>query len=162
MLCRAWQRSDKAKESLCQLKSPDLSLTALALSLMWLKLFFSHLTGIGDRIPVLCEAAAGSHCLTSLSLHPLPYHTHPSFTEDGRKPHIWRCGKKLQAAWWFRVSRQVAGPHSLLSSGEKQRRGCSVGSPRDPGGQVHKLLSVSTGVKKLPGLGHSPDHRCSG
>lgn len=85
-----------------------------------------------------------------------PPHTqsrqHWAFPEDREKaphlerietsPFLLRCGKRLQAAWWFRVSRQVAGPYNFLL-GEKLRRGCSVGGSqisRWPGTQASACL----------------------
>lgn len=74
--------------------------------------------------------------LPSLSTIHTQSRQHWAFPEDREKaphlerieasPFLLRCGKRLQAAWWFRVSRQVAGPYNFLS-GEKLRRGCSRG-----------------------------------
>lgn len=130
VLCRAWLRSDRTKESLCQLQSPDPSLTALASSFLWLRWFFSYSAGLGDRIPVLCAAAVGTYCLTSFSLR----HPHPK-----------------EAPWAFPEVREKASATSgedrgLFISAEirQEAAGCLVVQGLQTG---HRVLQLPVGCK---------------
>lgn len=119
---------------------------ALASFLLWLMYFISLL---GFRTGFLVfEAAVSSSYLASLSFYTPPSNIQIrqhlgliiSISQDRVKTlhlkrdkaalFLERCGRRqLQATRWFRISRQVAGLHSLLSFDENLRRGCSR-SPR--------------------------------
>jgi len=159
-------------------QKPDTSLAALASFLLWLRYFFSHLTGLRDGTPGLCEAAVGSSCLPLPSSS--PQHTHPKQTalgldstpprRQGESPTSGEGqGNSISGERWWQ---EAIG---CLMVQDPQVDSWAPQPPYPPGEEAApwsvpeilvarypKLLTVSIGIKKLPGLGPSSVHECSG